>query len=107
MNFEEITIRSKYSHRGGGIEIDLSSLGFEGEKMTAFCNSLGGGMLGKVQSDNTIKAFKKQVTDEQQEKLNSIEEDLKKHFYSLISGDDDDDFEVTYEQNQTMPSSAY
>jgi hypothetical protein len=32
IDFEAITTRSNISHRGGGIEIDLTSLGFKGEK---------------------------------------------------------------------------
>ncbi len=48
-------LREQYSQRGGGIEIDLTPYGFDGEKMTAYQNYLGGGMLGQVANDCTIK----------------------------------------------------
>ena len=46
-------IREKLSSRGGGIEIDLTPFGFDGERMTAYQNYLGGGMLGSI--NNAIK----------------------------------------------------
>ena len=45
INFEKITLRSKISSRGGGIEISLNSLGFRDMKMSAYQNYLGGGLL--------------------------------------------------------------
>lgn len=50
-----IILREQYSTRGGGIEIDLTPYGYTGEKMTAYQNYLGGGMLGGVQNDCTIR----------------------------------------------------
>ena len=55
INFEPITLRLQVSSRGGGIEIDLSSLGFKGEKMAAYQNYLGGGLLGAVCVNDTIR----------------------------------------------------
>lgn len=104
INFKEITIREKLSSRGGGIEISLDTLGFRGEKMSAYQNYLGGGMLGSIQSDNTINAYGRKITDKQQEKLNNISEQLKKYFYSLMIDDTD---EAEYEFIQSLPSSAY
>ena len=52
---EQAVIREKYSSRGGGIEVDLTGYGYDGEKMTAYQNYLGGGMLGGVANDCTIK----------------------------------------------------
>ena len=37
-----VILREKYSSRGGGVEIDLSNLGYHDEKMTAYQNYLGG-----------------------------------------------------------------
>lgn len=54
---ENAVIRQKLSHRGGGIEITLSLFGYEGEKMTAYQNYLGGGMLGGICNDCTIKEW--------------------------------------------------
>ena len=47
--------REKYTSRGGGIEIDLTDYGYEGQRMSAYQNYLGGGMLGGVANDCTIK----------------------------------------------------
>ena len=47
-------LREQYTKRGGGIEISLDSYGYTGEKMSAYQNYLGGGMLGSVQNDCTI-----------------------------------------------------
>ena len=52
---KESVIREKYSSRGGGIEINLTPYGYEGEKMSAYQNYLGGGMLGAVANSCTIK----------------------------------------------------
>ena len=38
INFEEITLRLEVSSRGGGVEIDLSTLGFKNERMAAYQN---------------------------------------------------------------------
>ena len=55
INFENITLRSELSYRGGGLEISLDTLGFKNEKMSAYQNYLGGGMLGRVQTNNTLR----------------------------------------------------
>ena len=48
IQFSEVTLNLKVSERGGGVEIDLTRFGFSGQKMSAYQNYLGGGMLGKV-----------------------------------------------------------
>lgn len=107
INFSKITLRTKISHRGGGIEIDLTTLGFEGEKMSAYQNYLGGGMLGRICSNDTVRAFNKDCTDKQEEKLDMIAEQLKKYYHSLTNPSDDEFENQSYEQNQSLPSSAY
>ena len=47
-------LREQYTTRGGGVEISLTQYGYPGEKMTAYQNYLGGGVLGSVQNDCTI-----------------------------------------------------
>ena len=108
MDFEKITIRKEISSRGGGIEIDLTSLGFEGEKMTAYQNYLGGGMLGKVCSQNTIQHLKKVSFLEESEasKLNEIAEELKKYFHSLSNPDSEWE-SSSYDENQNRSVSGY
>ncbi len=107
INFEEITLRLKVSSRGGGIEIDLTTLGFKGEKMTAYQNYLGGGLLGSINSDNTIKAYGKSITEAKQRKLDKIEEQLMRYFYSLTNPDESEFESMDFDTLQSMPSSAY
>jgi len=106
INFENITLRSEISSRGGGVEISLDTLGFKNEKMSAYQNYLGGGLLGRVQANNTIQAYNKPCTDKQKAKLDNIAEQLKKYFHSLTNPDTEWEGQ-TYEKNQNMPTSAY
>ena len=55
MKIKNAVIREKYTSRGGGIEIDLTQYGYPNERMSAYQNYLGGGMLGGVANDCTIK----------------------------------------------------
>lgn len=108
INFEKITIRQEISSRGGGIEIDLSSLGFEDEKMVAYQNYLGGGMLGRVVTQNTLQHVKKVpfMDESDAKKLDEISMELRKYFFSLTNPDSEWESQ-SYEQNQNMPVSAY
>jgi len=100
-NFEEITLRVNASHRGGGIEIDLTSLGYPEEKMTAYQNYLGGGMLGRIENNCTIEDFR------EDEILVDIADQLAKYFHSLTNHEDDEWETATFEENQRRPNSAY
>lgn len=106
IQFSEITLREQISSRGGGVEIDLTRFGFKGEKMSAYQNYLGGGLLGKIEANNTIQAYKKPCTEKQAAKLDKIAERLKKYFHSLTNPDTEWEGQ-SYEQNQNMPVSAY
>jgi len=106
IKFEEITLRIKVSERGGGVEIDLTRYGFKDQQMSAYQNSLGGGMLGKVAVNNTIQAFNIPCTEKQRAKLEKIGEELKRYYFDLTNPDTEWERQ-TYEQNQTMPISAY
>ncbi len=103
INFEPITLRLQASHRGGGIEIDLSDFGkkYEGQKMTAYQNYLGGGMLGRINNDCTIRDW------QNDKKLTAIAEQLAKYFHNITNHEDDEREAATFEQNQNRPSSAY
>lgn len=107
INFEDVTLRLEVSSRGGGIEIDLTRFGFKGQKMSAYCNYLGGGMLGRICENNTINAFNKPCTEKQQAKLDRISERLKRYFHELTNHSDDEWESQSYEQNQNMSVSAY
>lgn len=107
IDFDPITLRLKPSSRGGGIEISLDTLGFKGEKMAAYQNYLGGGMLGRVCANNTIQAFNKPCTEKQKAKLAEIEDQLKRYYHSLTNPEEETWEHQTYEQNQNMSVSAY
>jgi predicted AlkP superfamily phosphohydrolase/phosphomutase len=107
IDFEEITLRKKISTRGGGIEIDLTSLGHEGEKMSAYQNYLGGGMLGKVCANDTIRASNSFVEESLCKELDEIAEQLKQHYFNLTNPEDEEWETQNYEQNQKMPVSGF
>jgi len=94
-------IREQLSSRGGGIEISLDNFGYEGEKMTAYQNYLGGGMLGRIGSDCTIEDWR------DDEKLLNISEKLKQHFHSLTNPEESEWESATFEEIQKRPLSAY
>ena len=101
IEFESITLKKVVSTRGGGIEISLDTLGFTDEKMTAYQNYLGGGMLGKVANDCTIKDWKTNV------QLLEISEQLKIYYFNLTNPDEGNWERQSFEQNQRLCVSAY
>jgi len=88
-------IREKLSSRGGGIEIDLTPFGkkWEGEKMTAYQNYLGGGMLGGIANDCTFDNWEDSKT------LGVIATNLRMYFAERMG--------IDYDWHDCMPSSAY
>ena len=101
INFSDIILMEELSTRGGGVVISLSELGYENERMTAYQNYLGGGMLGKICSDCTIGNW---IEDK---RLVEISIQLKAYLHSQTNDEDAEWESQTYEQNQNMPSSAY
>lgn len=99
--FEDHIIRQQVSSRGGGIEIKLDAFGFKGQKMTAYQNYLGGGLLGRVESDCTIPE------GDRTPELIALSEELKEYFHSLTNPEDDEWAGSSYKDNQNRPSSAY
>ena len=104
-NIEDNIIRLDASSRGGGIEIDVSSLFGEGCKMTAYQNYLGGGLLGSVQSDvNFIPS------EEQKDDVLELAERIKRYFHDITNEEASEYDEwngMSYEKNQNMPTTAY
>jgi hypothetical protein len=107
IEFSEVTLRLEVSYRGGGVEIDLTRFGFKGEKMSAYQNYLGGGMLGRICTNDTIRAYDKPITQKQEEKLDRIAERLKMYFHDITNHADDEWENQSYLQNQNMPESGY
>lgn len=106
MDFSSCIIRKKVSSRGGGVEIDLTPFGFKGEKMAAYQNYLGGGLLGAICVNDTIRAYNPFVELSVAEELDKIGEELKRYYHALTNPDDEWE-STTYEQNQKLPASAY
>jgi len=100
-DFEDVTLRLKYSSRGGGIEIDLSDYGYEDKKMTSYQNYLGGGMLGSIGNDCTIPNWK------EDSKLIEISENLNYYFHQLTNEDKDEWSGGSYEDIQNRSMSSY
>ena len=94
-------LRQEVSTRGGGIEIDLQEFEYEGGRMTAYQNYLGGGMLGAIQSDCNIRDWRAD------ERLSEISDELMRYFHSLTNHYWDEWEYCTFEQNQLRASSAY
>ena len=107
IDFEPITIRVEATHRGGGIEIDLSTLGFKGQRMSAYQNYLGGGMLGAIQTNDTIRRQTLKTTPAKAKKLDAIADQLARYFHSLTNHEGDEWEAATFEQNQLRPKSGY
>ena len=106
-NFKNITTREKLSSRGGGVEIDLTSLGFKNHMMSAYQNYLGGGILGSIQSNDTIRsqAFNVRLQLEFSNRFNELDEiaeELKLYFAERMGFDQNEIDEL-----QNRPSSAY
>jgi hypothetical protein len=104
-SIENNIIRLDASRRGGGIEIDVSELFGEGAKMTAYQNYLGGGLLGSVQSDINFVP-----SEEQKDDVLELAERLKRYFHDITNeyaSEYDEWNGMSYEKNQSMPTSAY
>lgn len=101
INFEEITLRLEVSSRGGGIEIDLETLGWEGVRMTAYQNYLGGGMLGRVDTDCMIRDWSNN------DDLSEIAEQLRLYYHGLTDPGEDTWEGSSYDDNQLRSVSAY
>ena len=105
-NIVNSIIREQISHRGGGVEIDLSNFGFKsGSLMSAYQNYLGGGMLGAIQSNHNI--FRTSFTLTESRKLQKIADILKRYMHDQTNHEDDEWESATFEQNQMRPESGY
>jgi hypothetical protein len=85
--------RFEFTARGGGVEIDLTDLGYEHELLSAYQNYLGGGVLGSISNDCTVSHWTDDVI------LCELAELLRKYFA--------DTTEQIYSEVQTLPNRAY
>lgn len=99
-------LREQLSSRGGGIEIDLTPFGFKGQKMAAYQNYLGGGLLGRIMVNDTIRRETLTTSEKNAKKLDKIGLELMKYFHSLTNPDTEWEG-MSFEKNQQMPISAY
>lgn len=100
---EKNILRKELSHRGGGMEIDLTDFGYNDEKMSAYQNYLGGGILGSIQTDSTVE-----IAGD----LMELSENLKEYFFFLQNSDGNLDFDEwagndDFENLQKRSASAY
>jgi len=103
---KENVLRQELSHRGGGIEISLKAFGFRADdKMSAYQNYLGGGMLGRIQTNHNMGL--RTFTSAQETKIEAISTTLAWYMHSLTNHEDDEWESATFEENQSRPSSAY
>ena len=110
INFESMILRDKITHRGGGVEIDLTPFGYEGEKMAAFQNYLGGGMLGRIGVNDTIRANTFAVEESLAKELDKIGDQLMRYMHELTSfgeGELEGFEDPTFEEIQRRQLSAY
>ena len=74
MSIEENITREDFSTRGGGVELDLTTFGYEDEFLSAYQNYLGGGMLGSVGNSCTVEDW------QMDEKLVRLAEKLSEYY---------------------------
>ena len=74
MSITENITREEISHRGGGVELDLTAYGYEDEYLSAYQNYLGGGMRGAVANSCTIEDW------EMDEKLVRLASELRDYY---------------------------
>ena len=86
---EQNILRQEVSHRGGGVEISLKAFGFKADdKMSAYQTSLGGGMLGRIQTNHNMGL--RTFTASQETKIEAISTALAKYFHDLTNHEDDE-----------------
>ena len=89
MSIEENITREDFSTRGGGVELDLTTFGYEDEFLSAYQNYLGGGMLGSVGNSCTVEDW------QMDEKLVRLAEKLSEYYQERM-----DELEYIDEYNE-------
>lgn len=93
-------IREEISSRGGGIEISLDQYGYPGHRMSAYQNYLGGGLLGRIQNDSTVKDWRERPM------LVKVAETLREYLHYRTNPDTEWE-SATFEEIQNRPVSGY
>jgi len=105
-------LREKLSSRGGGVEISLDEYGFKGHRMAAYQNYLGGGMLGAIQVNDTIRSQVSNVRlqlrwSNRFAELDEIGRELMAYLHERTNHVGDKWEEATLEELQKRPSHGY
>ena len=74
MSITENITREDFSHRGGGVELDLTAFGYEDEFLSAYQNYLKGGIRGSVANSCTIEDW------QMDNKLVRIADELREYY---------------------------
>jgi len=102
-DIEKRIVRQSISSRGGGVEIHLSGLKngkYNGHKMTAYQNYLGGGLLSSIGNDCTLSNW----SDDNY--LTRVAEYLAQYYHEQTNPDTEWEG-ATFKQLQQRPLSAY
>lgn len=99
MNIQDSITREEISHRGGGVELELTDFGYENEFLSAYQNYLGGGMRGAVANSCTVEDW------EMDEKLVRLAGELREYYeerlYEFVVVDEYN--EATYGRPMSYP----
>jgi hypothetical protein len=104
---EDNTIEFEAGYRGGILKVDVSSL-FPNVKDAiagASQNYLGGGLLGKIESGRNFN-----IADLNEEELKvyyEFTDAVKRYFHEYTRHTGEEFEDMSYEDNQEMPKSAY
>lgn len=74
MNIQDSITREEFSHRGGGVELELTDFGYQDEYLSAHQNYLGGGMRGAIANSCTVEDW------EMDEKLVRLASELREYY---------------------------
>lgn len=99
MKLQENITREEISHRGGGVELELTAYGYEDEYLSAYQNYLGGGMRGAVANSCTIEDW--QMDDRLVRLAEELREYYEDRFYEFVVVDEYD--QATYGRPVSYP----
>jgi len=99
MNIQDSITREEFSHRGGGVELELTDFGYEDEYLSAYQNYLGGGMRGAVANSCTVEDW--QMDEKLVRLAGELREYYKDRLYEFVVVDEYN--EATYGRPVNYP----